>query len=229
MATRLYTGGFLTEDQYQKLKAYPNKQVGPLAVKNGYVHQDTIDDINRQMILSSLTHLYGWVNATWLWEPDAFSENFTIPGLEIMLMVANADERIGQWDALARNFPQVTKPNVVLAPGLEWNLREQIDPSPEMRRIASFVDGKMNVSKIATYCGFTRFDIAARLAKAVTDGTIILLDMDQVVSGNNSGIVESDELIQAEAKVDSIRVSLIQAEQNLEHIRTKLGQPSEVW
>ena len=225
IASRLYSGGFINEDQYRYLNQFPSEQVGDLVVEHNYTTKQTVDNINRQMILSSLTYLYTWKEAEWIWEDDATSHNFTIPSLETMLLLSATDERMGQWEAIARNFPQVTKANAIPMPGSDWDNRAKIDPSPEMLRISNMIDGATSVAKIANVCGFTRFEIAARLAKAMTDGILIIPDPD----GNDKEVAPTSAKDQAELNealiaVDVARASLMVAEKRLNEIQFRLGK-----
>ena len=225
IASRLYSGGFITEEQYKYLSPFPSDQVENLVIEHNYTTKQIIDNINRQMILSSLTYLYGWKEADWIWENNVVSNKFLIPSLETMLLLAATDERMGQWEALARNFPQVTKAKAIPQPGSDWNQREKIDSSPEMRRISNMIDGSTNIAKIANICGFTRFEIAARLAKAIADSILIIPDPD----GNNetsapANLKDQAELDEAQLAVDTARAVLILNEKRLNEIQFRLGK-----
>ena len=227
IATRLYTGGFIKEEVYQYLSQLEANKVGFEAIKNGYISQDILDSINRQMVLSSLTYLYGWEKAYWQWDSNETFDGFKIPELPIDLLLASADERMGQWEALNRKFPQVTKPNAVPFPGPDWADRKVIDPSPEMERLSTLVaEGNMTISKIATVCGFTRFEIAAKLAKAVIDGILVVSDPDMLKSGKVSsleGLKLQSAYEIAKRDLEMARVNFISAENYFNEIRAKMG------
>lgn len=224
IASRLYTGGYLNKEQYEYLSQFPSEEVGALALQHGYVIKDILDNINRQMILSSLTYLYSWNKALWTWEANETFHNFTIPSLETLLLLAATDERIGQWDALARNFPQVTKAHAIPCPGLDWNNRTMVDSSPEMNRLSNLTDGTTSIAKIATICGFTRFEIAARLAKAIVDGILVVDDPDSPQKGNAiENSLSQMELNEAMMAVDVAKAAVSSAERHLRDIQTRLS------
>ena len=225
IASRLYSGGFINEEQYRYLAQFPSEQVGELVVTHKYTNKEILDNINRQMILSSLIYLYAWKDARWIWEDDAVFTDFTIPSLETMLLLAATDERMGQWEALSRNFPQVIKANAIPLPGPDWDQKERIDSSPEMSRITSMIDGVNSVAKIANVCGFTRFEIAGRLAKATADGILSIPDPEgkdkEALPMNEQDQVELNKALLA---VDLARANLFSAEKSLEEIQFRLGK-----
>jgi hypothetical protein len=178
IAVRLQAGGLITLEQYNYLKTLPPQLVGIEAVTRNYVAFDSVEDINRQMMLSSLTFLYGWKEALWRWEEGVETDSFIVTGLEANLVISAADERISQWDTLVRNFPQVTKSKAVPFPGEEWHSIETASLTPDMASLLQYVNGETSIARIATACGFTRFEIAARLAKAISQGLIFLSDPD---------------------------------------------------
>lgn len=228
IATRLHSGGMITDDQWEYLLSLEPQDVGPEAVIRGYATQDAVDDVHRQMILSSLTHLYGWARAPYWWDEDAETENFTIPGLETALMVMLADERMGQWDALARNYPQVTKSHAIPMVGPEWGAKEGEQTTPEMAAILRRVDGATSIARIANECGFTRFEIAARLAKAIADGVLIIPNPDKV-SGSVEPVLAAEDprrLAHAAAlqRVEQARAALDAALADLAAIEETLPQ-----
>lgn len=227
IATRLYTGGFIKEEIYQYLSQVETNKVGIEAIKNGYINQDILDSINRQMVLSSLTYLYGWEKALWQWDSNKTFDGFRIPELPIDLILASADERMGQWEALNRKFPQVTKPNAIPFPGPDWADRKVIDPSPEMERLSILVaEGNMTISKIATACGFTRFEIAAKLAKAVIDGILVVSDQETMKNGQNSsleGLKLQSEYEMAKIDLEMARVNFLSADNHFKEIQARIG------
>ena len=228
IATRLFSGGMLTSEQYESLNSLAPEAAGDEAVRRGYVSADVVEGVNMQMLLSSLTHLYGWSDALWHWVPGAEAIEYLITGLEAALAVTAADERIGQWDALARNNPQVTKPAAVPQPGPDWELKAGESTSPEIAAILLHVDGRTNVARIATICGFTRFEIASRLAKAIADGLILIPDPDTgEVAGAEMNLTDNDprqrEYSSAVREVEDARNALAVAEQRLLLARQALG------
>lgn len=224
IATRLLTGGFINEEIYLYLNQLDPMLVGDEAVKNNYVAPDSLDTINRQMMLSSLTYLYGWQDAFWRWEADEIFDGFQIPEISLHLILSSADERIGQWDALLRNFPQATKPDAIPCPGPEWDNREAIDPSPEMNRIAALVaSGKCPIAKIAMLCGFTRFEIADKLAKATSSGVITVM----YPTGNGrESILERSQLLNeyntAKLDLELAQSNLASAEFHFKEVEMKI-------
>ena len=178
IAVRLRSGGLVTSEQYDYLSSLAPQLVGIEAVSRNYVTLDSVEDINRQMMLSSLTFLYGWKDALWRWEEGSETNAFTVTGLEANLVISAADERISQWDTLVRNFPQVTNPKSVPFPGEEWHSTDTTLLTPDIASLLQYVNGETIIARIATACGFTRFEIAARLAKAISQGLISLADPD---------------------------------------------------
>lgn len=178
VATRMLSGDLISDDAFTYLNSLAPDSVGADAVSHGYCTADDVEDIHRQMLLSTLTHLYGWEKGTWRWVASGNTDAYTIAGLETRLLVAAGDERLGQWDALLRNFTSTTKSNSVPQPGPDWAAKAGESTTPEIASILMHVDGHTTVAQIAAECGFTRFEIGARLAKAIADGILIIPDPD---------------------------------------------------
>lgn len=229
VATRMLSGGLIASDAFDYLNSLEPSAVGPAVVANGYASADDVEDIHRQIIMSTLTHLYGWGSATWRWEEGVDTEAFTIAGIDTSLLVTAADERIGQWDALTRNFLATTKSNSVPQPGPMWAAKTGQATTPEIASILTHVHSKQTIAQIATECGFTRFEIAARLAKAVADGILIIPDPDgaPVVDARDDSLYLPEgvdavqyELDDALAALDDARAALAAAEARVARAQT---------
>lgn len=166
LARRLVTAGILTPETFATYAKMPPELVGTKIVEHGLAPVDEVETLNRQMMLSSLTHLYEWSGLRWKWEPQVTTTAFTIAPLEPGLVVSATEERKGQWDALYRNYPQVCTGDEVPFPGRGWGERAT-DATAEELNIYRFVNGENTVSYIAAMCGLTRFELAGRLAKGV--------------------------------------------------------------
>jgi hypothetical protein len=219
VALRLLSGGHLSDQQYHELSGLPPETAGQTAVALGYAPADAVEDIHRQMLLSTLTHMYAWATARWHWQETTGTDAFTIAALDANLALAATDERLGQWEALARNYPAVTKGNAIPEPGPDWSAKEGESTSPEIAAILTYVDGTTTIAQIAAVCGFARFEIAARLAKAISDGILIIADPDAPPATDDaSDTADSswlDELDEAKNAVDYARKQLAAAEERL--------------
>lgn len=231
VALRLLSGGHLDGAAFDRLQDLEPVDVGPTAIREGFVPSHIIEDIHRQMLLATLTHLYGWKQAHWSWEDAITSESFTVSGLETNLIITAADERIGQWETLARAYPEVTKGNSIPEPGPEWSSKTGESTTPEIASILQYVDGETTVAQIASVCGFARFEIAGRLAKAIADGLLIVRDPDV------APIAEDDEILipaasgedlrhlevaEAQRQVEIARQALVDAEARLQRAQAAL-------
>lgn len=231
VALRLLASGHLTEAMFRHLESLLPEEVGPTAVYENYVQPHVVEDIHRQMLLATLTHLYGWKNAHWSWEDDVESYAFTVSGLETNLIITAADERIGQWETLARAYPEVTKGNSIPEPGPDWSIKAGESTTPEIASILQYVDGETTVAQIASVCGFARFEIAGRLAKAIADGLLIVRDPEEtpiseddeillpVTTGND---LRHLEVAEAQRQVEIARQALADAEARLERATQSL-------
>lgn len=217
LARRIYTAGLINENEYDELSALKPEEIGPYAVSHGYLTEDALEDIDRQMLLSSLTHMYTWHDTQWWWEEDELTESFVISPLEPSLVVAATEERQGQWDALARNYPEVTEADAVPLPGPGWSDRAGEDISPELETILTHIDGTNTVAYIAGACGLTRFELAGRLAKAIADDILIFapeegsaeeVDAREVLEAYQDAVYElqdaREEVIAAEQRIEKI-------------------------
>ena len=239
VAARLRSAGLLSADVYDYLAALDPTEVSAVAVERGYVDADAIEDVHRQMLIATITHLYGWENAHWWWEDGADSSEFTIAGLEVSLVVVAADERIGQWTALSRNFPAVTKSNAIPKPGPAWAVKAGESTTPEIAAILTHVTGEATLADIATTCGFTRFEIAARLAKAIADGILIVDDPAAItptvehqffaVDSDDDAATELEDALeaveQARANLAAAEARVIRAQQVADQIAAQPAGP----
>jgi hypothetical protein len=174
MALRLLSTGRIEEEQFIELHALANEKVGPHAIAKQYVPAGLVEEINRQNLFSIMAHLYEWKTATWSWIDEAGTSDFIMTPLDSTLVITAADERVGQWNALLRNFPQATVPETILLPGPDWNDKAGQDTTPEIASILRYVDGTNTIGDIALLCGFSRFEMGARVARSIADGLVSL-------------------------------------------------------
>lgn len=221
LARRMFTAGFLHEDEHEELEKLSPQEIESYAVEKEYITADAAEDINRQMLLSSLTHMYEWRNTEWKWEEDVTTDLFTISPLEPNLVVAATEERQGQWDALARNYPEVTEKDTVPLPGPEWANMAGDNIAPELEAILTHVDGKNTVAHIAGACGLTRFELAGRLAKAVADEILTFAPTaNTVTEDENENLLET--YLAAQRELDDAQQRVEQAQQALDNIAATL-------
>lgn len=218
ISTRMLSAGLINKEIFNYLNTIPTEQIKEEILKHGYCTEDQLEDINRQMLMSTITHLYGWDNAEWKWVENLDTNIYTISPLEIRLLVTAADERLGQWNALSRNFLSTTKGNSVPLPGEAWISKTGEVTTPEIASILKFVDGKTTISQIAKDCGFTRFEIAARLAKAIADGILIIPDPD----GEPQIDLDHDKM-DISPEINPLEYELYQALSALEDLKKELS------
>lgn len=236
VAVRLLSGGLLSAEAFAHLSSLEPSKVSEEAVKAGYCTADDVEDVHRQILLSTITHIYGWASATWVWADAQDTEDFTISPLETGLLATAADERVGQWNALTRNFLSTTKGDAVPLPGPGWSAKAGEATTPEIASILIHVNGKNNIAQIASACGFTRFEIAARLAKAIADTILVIPDpdgettdtagdWDEAPAGITSVQYELDE---ATAAVEQARAALAAAEARLARAQDSITSAAPV-
>lgn len=220
--TRMMSAGLIDQKIFEYLTSLPANEVNKKAVEKKYCTEDQVEDINRQMLMSTITHMYGWDSGEWCWKESEDTTDYNISPLELRLLVTAADERLGQWTALSRNFLSTTKGNSIPIPGEEWINKAGESTTPEIAAILQHVDGKNTISKIATDCGFTRFEIAARLAKAIADGILIIPDPD----GEPQVDVEKDKM-DVSPELNPLEYELHQAFASLEEAKENLKTAEE--
>lgn len=226
IALRLLSTGLLTEEMFHTLEELHPHQVGETALALGFVEEDFIEDINRQMLFSTLTHMYEWRDSEWVWIKGNYTENYIITPLETSLAISATDERLAQWFALVQNHKAVTQGNSIVLPGELWESKIGEETTPEINSILQYVDGENTVSQIASVCGFARFEIASRLAKAIVDGLVNVrsakpnpteyVNMESLLHDKNQ------ELLEAEEMVIRLKESLSDAEERLANARKAL-------
>lgn len=221
---RLLSAGLVGADDAVRVEAASGEQLEAVVAGCG-VGSDALIDIHRQSILSTVTHLYGWSEVVWVWDDGAVCSDFTIPAMDLALLAASADERLGQWDALMRNFPATTKPHAVPVPGPLWVSGEGEPDTADVVSILSCVDGVATVSEIASACGFTRFEIAARLAKTIADGLLVVPDPDVVLASVPASDELQGQLEDALAELEQARASVEQAQSRVDRIRAAMVEP----
>ena len=226
IARRLLSTGLISEVMYNAMSKLPPSEVASFAIANEYVDEDVLEDIHRQMLFATLTHMYEWRDATWEWRRAAKSQSYTMYPLEISLAISATDERMAQWIALVHHHNSVTKGNSIVSPGEGWIMKAGEETTPEIASILRYVNGENTVADIALACGFSRFEIASRLAKAVADGLVSVYNPDAETL--NTGSIESllhsreEEYEEAKELVIRLRESLHEAEERLELARRNL-------
>lgn len=166
---RLLTSGDINDSEYATLTATQQEDDETTIYMHTSATREQVESVNRQMLLSSLTFLYDWRDATWQWDDDMTTAVATISPLEPGLLVTAAEERLGQWAALDRNYPEVCDPDAIPAPGEAWDEIDDEDTHPESRAVLALVDGRTSNMFIAGTVGLTRFELAGRLAQAVAN------------------------------------------------------------
>lgn len=167
---RLFAAGVLSKEQAEQYLAVPNESIEGQLVADNVVDKATLDDINHNMVLSSLLHIYDWgSHTTWREEDGIVVTNFTISPLEPSLLVAATNEREGQWAAVQRAYPEVA--NRAAIPHLTNSNISDIE-DPVYASVLKNVNGANTVGKLASLTGLTRFELAGRLAKAVADNVV---------------------------------------------------------
>lgn len=228
IARRILSTGLISEVVYNALAELQPSEVGDFTLKNEYLDPDILEDIHRQMLFSTLTHMYEWRDAEWEWKRGSKSQSYTMYPLEISLAIAATDERMAQWISLVHHHTSVTKGNSVVKPGRDWHAKAGEETSPEINSILRYVNGENTVAEIAMVCGFSRFEIGSRLAKAIADGLVEVVNPYEEEPSNESldSLLNSKEEEYQEALdlVDRLRESLAEAEERLEQARINLDK-----
>lgn len=173
IALRLRSSGCLTEEEYILYAQYNPVEAGPAAVEELNVSPAVVEEIHREVLLATLSHLYEWELAVWHWEDGEFTDEYITSGIPALLATAAVDERIGQWNAVVRTRPEVVQPHTVPVPGPAWESKIGVEVTPEMAFLLSQVDGERTIARIAAAGGFTRFEIARLLAQAAADNVLL--------------------------------------------------------
>lgn len=227
IALRLLSTGLITAVMYAALENLKSAEVGKYAILHGFVEEDIIEDIHRQMLFSTLTHMYEWRDAEWVWTRGNKSDSYAISPLESRLAISATDERLAQWFALVQNHNSVTYGKSIVHPGEDWESKAGEETTPEISAILQYVNGENTVAEIAAACGFARFEIASRMAKAIADGLVVVENPNS--TAHDYGSIESllynkeQELAEAEELVIRLSESLFEAETRLTLARKNLG------
>lgn len=228
IALRLMSAGVLTEEMFAALAQLPPTEVSEAAVSNNFIDKDIVEDVHRQMLFSTLTHMYEWRDAEWVWVKGNQTKDYTITPLETRLTISATDERLAQWFALVHNHNAVTQGSAIVYPAEGWADKVGEESTPEINSILQYVDGINSVAQIASACGFARFEIASRLAKAVADGIVKVVSVKAIP--NSTGSIESllndknEELLEAQEMVSKLKESLIDAEERLRLAEEAIAQ-----
>lgn len=234
MALRLKTAGCLSDEAYATLAGLPADEVGPHAVAHCHVAPTLVEELHRELLLATVSHLFDWKDAAWVYQPKDATTCYVTSGMTPALVAGAVDERIGQWRAVTRNYPQATQPTSVPTAGPAWAAKAGAVASPEMAALLTQVDGTRTIAKIATACGFTRFEVTRLIAQAVADRILAFptahgtgqaeVDLADEAAPRRSGPATAQELRQAEAQVQEARLALRLAEAHLESLQVTRPQ-----
>jgi hypothetical protein len=228
IALRLMSSGVLTQEMFAELNSLAPNEVSKAAIAKHLIDKDTVEDVHRQMLFSTLTHMYEWRDAEWVWIKGNRTKDYTITPLETRLTISATDERLAQWFALVHNHNSVTQGSAIVYPAEGWGDKVGQEATPEINSILQYVNGINSVAQIASACGFARFEIASRLAKAIADGIVTVVG--QKVAKESSGSIESllndkmEELTEAREMVAKLRESLADAEERLRLAEEAIAQ-----
>lgn len=231
MALRLKSTGCLDDSEYAVIAKKPAADIGPYAIMKYGVSPSLVEELNREVLLATVSHLFDWNEATWQWRDGETTNSFTTSGMHPSLVVSAVDERIGQWRAVTRHYPHAVQPTSVPHAGPGWAAKTGGEVTPELASLLTYVDGRRTVAKIAGACGFTRFEITRLLAQAVADQILVFPGMndrdrndtdlaqaasDEARKARGGRAVTQEEVRAAEQKVAEARLALNRAEAELE-------------
>lgn len=170
---RLKTAGYISPQLYSSLKNANVIQIHDFLKTTDKVGKSSVETINLQMLLSSLSHISSWTNAKWEWKEGEITEYFTIMDLEKKMVLTALEERAGQWNALERNYPEVTNPKSIPMKGKAWkNFHTEGLTATFITVIKNKINNRSTTMSIARSCGLTRFELATLLAKAQSEDLI---------------------------------------------------------
>ena len=172
LARRLLTNDAISAEEYSRLSETDSPDNEETILTTTDVDQEILENINRQMMLSSLTFLYSWDNPQWEWAEGVATEVNTVSPLEPGLLVAATDERQGQWKALERSYPDVTSSDAIPTQGSAWVAALPEDAHPESKAVHGLVNGENPNRFIAGMIGLTRFELAGRLAQLLANDVV---------------------------------------------------------
>lgn len=172
IALRLRSAGCMDDDQYLQVADMLPSDVGPYVMENGWAAPIVVQEVHREIMLATVTHLYDWEFATWFFVEDDATGDYVTSGVPMLLVASAVDERIGQWRAVTRVHPHVVQPTAVPQPGPLWAEKAGDAVTPELATLLKYVDGYATIAQIAGACGFTRFEAARLLSQAAADGIL---------------------------------------------------------
>lgn len=172
IALRLRTGKHITAEQFDTILDMPPNEVGGYVIENDWVAAQVVEEVHREVMLATLSYFFDWHDATWSWEEYAVTHDYVTSGLPLFLASGAVDERIGQWNAVARVYPQVVTVKAVPQPGPAWKNWSVTRVSPELETVLSTINGRTNLGQIASACGLTRFETARLLSQSVAVGIV---------------------------------------------------------
>lgn len=236
-ARRLRSAGCLGDDEFEALSGMPAQDIARYAQDSLGVSGSLIDELHRETLLSTTTHLFDWTEAHWAIERGPSTDAFTTSPMEVALLISAVEERIGQWSAVARNFPHAIQPAGVPKAGPGWAAKAGGEVTPELASLLMQVNGKRSIGQIAAACGFTRFEITRLLAAAISDQILVFAgqgdadrkdtDLGESLAAEEArarGPVSKSQLQAAEDAVVEARLALKAAEANLVALREAAQQ-----
>ena len=162
LASILHRAGKLSEEQSRiiqaKAQGAPDKQIGHLLIRAGYVTQSDIIQSVRQNILDIVYKLFTWADGLFRFEANRLppGDQITIP-IDLESVIMEGSRRLKEWERLQEELPDL---DICLTFTDRPDARmRNINLTVEEWRVVSFINPRNSVRQIAQANNLNEFQI----------------------------------------------------------------------
>jgi hypothetical protein len=162
LASILQRAGKLSEEQSRiiqaKAQGAPDKQIGHLLIRAGYVTQSDIIQSVRQNILDIVYKLFTWADGLFRFEANRLppGDQITIP-IDLESVIMEGSRRLKEWERLQEELPDL---DICLTFTDRPDARmRNINLTVEEWRVVSFVNPRNSIRQIAQANNLNEFQI----------------------------------------------------------------------
>lgn len=206
---RLRTGGMLSEEHYDALLAETHgntyaANIGPMAVERGYITQDVLDAVSREILLSSIGAMFAWSQPKAKFKKNATTDQFNIPPVSVSAIVKAVTKRRDRWDELWNDIAPNTTPESTY-PVLSDSFDPHSEPlSSEVAAVIAASTGAATLDTVAGVCGLTRFETGHILAHLVNNGVLSMSDAPTSHDNTNDSVHGTAEVAVSNGEFDDM-------------------------
>ncbi|HTS89987.1 MAG TPA: DUF4388 domain-containing protein [Gemmatimonadales bacterium] len=151
-------------------EVHRERRLGDILIELGFVTRDALERLLYLQIEEAVYHLFTWAQGTFNFEAGVRPEQqvFTVSINPESLLLEGA-RRVDEWSQIEKKIPSF---DLIFAVDASHPPGDDVDLSPEQRRILPLLDGSRDVRQVIDECSLIEFDAAVALFGLITAGYV---------------------------------------------------------